>query len=238
MKKVFETIAIINADKNSFYSILTSATETKLISKGFEKAQLFLNNKMPEEFIEFYSHALGLTLITTKKTKYYEKEHDFDNFFSLVTAFDNFKENPDRIEQKTNEYLKVKKSFPCARYFPLECNGSENFNEITRQKVLVSIVGTGNSITVDFYDNNKRGYTLKYLDARNSALYPLELSLTDFLSYYIYFGSTDYWFFPFIKSERLMVNNLNELKGLFGGLITHQEKIEEIEKLMAPHLIK
>jgi hypothetical protein len=42
---------------------------------------LFLDGKLPEEFIEFYSNALGLMLLTTKKTKYYAKEHDFDIFF-------------------------------------------------------------------------------------------------------------------------------------------------------------
>jgi hypothetical protein len=238
MKKIVETIALINADKNANYSIVTCSNETLLISKGLKKAQLFLEGKLPGEFIEFYSNALGLTLVTTKKTKYYDKEHDFDQFFSLTAAFDKFKPNPERILEKPKDYIKAKKSYPCSRYFPLEYSDHENFNEITRQKVLVPILGTSNSITVDFYENNERGYTLKYLDARNSTLYSLDLSLTNFLSYYIYFGTANYWFFPFITSEKLMVTDLSELKGFFGKLETHQEKILELEKLMKPHLFK
>jgi hypothetical protein len=238
MKKIFETIALINADKNANYSIVTCSNDTLLISKDIKKAQLFLDGKLPEEFIEFYSNALGLMLLTTKKTKYYAKEHDFDIFFSLAAAFDKFKPNPERIVEKSKDYIKVKKSYPCSRYFPLKCNNNENFNEITRQKILVPILGTGNSITVDFYENNKRGYTLKYLDTRNSSLYSIDLSLTDFLNYYIYFGTANYWFLPFIKSEKLMVSDLTELKGFFGELKTHHEKIKELEKLMKPHLIK
>jgi hypothetical protein len=238
MKKIFETIALINADKNANYSIVTCCNDALLISKDIKKAQLFLDGKLPEEFIEFYSNALGLMLLTTKKTKYYPKEHDFDNFFSLTAAFDKFKPNPDRILENSKDDIKVKKTYPCARYFPLECNNNKNFNEITRQKILVPIRGTGNAITVDFYENNKRGYTLKYLDSRNSYPYSIDLSLTDFLNYYIYFGTANYWFFPFIKSEKLMVSDLTELKGFFGELKTHQEKIKELEKLMKPHLIK
>jgi hypothetical protein len=157
MKKIFETITLINADKNANYSIVTCSNDTLLISKDIKKAQLFLDGKLPEEFIEFYSNALGLMLLTTKKTKYYAKEHDFDIFFSLAAAFDKFKPNPERIVEKSKDYIKVKKSYPCSRYFPLKCNNNENFNEITRQKILVPILGTGNSITVDFYENNKRG---------------------------------------------------------------------------------
>jgi hypothetical protein len=35
-----------------------------------------------------------------------------------------------------------------------------------------------------------------------------------------------------------MVSDLTELKGFFGELKTHHEKIKELEKLMKPHLIK
>jgi hypothetical protein len=238
MKNLFDSIALINADKKASYSIVTCSNDTLFISKDIKKAQLFLDGKLPEEFIEFYSNALGLMLLTTKKSKYYGKEHDFDNFFSLTAAFDMFKPNPERIIEKSKDFIRVKKSYPCSRYFPQECIGNENFNEITRQKVLVPILGSGNSITVDFYDSNKRGYTLKYLDTRNSSLYSIDLSLTDFLNYFIYFGTANYWFFPFIKSEKLMVNDLTELKGFFGELETHQDKISELENLLKPHLIR
>ena len=147
------------------------------------------------------------------------------SFLSLNSAFDKFKPNPERIIEETRDYIKIKKSFPCARYLPLECYGHESFNEITRQKVLVPILGIGDSITVDFYENNERGYALKYLDTRNSTLYAIDLSLTEFLGYYIYFGTANYWFFPFIRSKKLCVNDLSELKGFFGNLKPHQSKI-------------
>ena len=200
---------------------------------GVQKAKEFLNGKLPTEFEQFYSISMNLELTTIKKTKYYNKETRLSYLFSLESAFDKFKPNPERILVKPNDYLKIKKSFPNSKYFSAEFSNHEKYNEITRQKVLIHISGTTYSIVVDFYDNNDRGYTLKLLEARNDEICVIQLSFTEFLNYYIYFGVEDYWFMLFINEYKSTVKNLNTIKGLFGDLETHQNKIKELE-----HFIK
>jgi hypothetical protein len=71
------------------------------------------------------------------------------------------------------------------------------------------------------------------LEARNDEICVIQLSFTEFLNYYIYFGVEDYWFMLFINEYKSTVKNLNTIKGLFGDLETHQNKIKELE-----HFIK
>jgi hypothetical protein len=232
MEELFEKIEKINANKKSIYQIETWPISKKIFLKGVEKANTFLNGKLPIEFEQFYSISMNLELNTIKKTKYYNKETQLSYLFSLENAFDKFKPNPERILVKQSDYLKIKKSFPNAKYFSAEFSNHEKYNEITRQKVLIHISGTTYSIVVDFYDNSDRGYTLKLLEARNDEICVIHLSFAEFLNYYIYFGVEDYWFMLFTNEYKSTVKNLNTIKGLFGDLETHQDKIKELEKLI------
>lgn len=152
--------------------------------------------------------------------------------FSLENTFDKFKPHPVPLTEKPTEYVKTKKSHACSNYFPVEYSDDKKYNEITRQKVLIPIYGTSSVITLDFYENNESGYTLKYLESRNSEIYPINLSFTQFMDFHVYFGTENYWFFPFIKEYNSDFKDLTTLRNMFGDLESHKNKIIELEELI------
>ncbi len=230
--ELIETINLINSQKNSIYKIETWTDDNKVLNKAVEKAQKFLNGKLPIELIEFYSKTFRIELITSKKTKYYPKEYRLSSVFSLENTFDKFKPHPVPLTEKPTEYVKTKKSHACSNYFPVEYSDDKKYNEITRQKVLIPIYGTSSVIKLDFYEKNENGYTLKYLESRNSEIYPINLSFTQFMDFHVYFGTENYWFFPFIKEYKSDFKGLTTLRNMFGDLESHKNKIIELEELI------
>ncbi len=230
--ELIQTINLINSQKNAIYEIETWADDTKVLNKAVEKAQKFLNGKLPIELIEFYSNTFRIELITSKKTKHYPKEYRLSSVFSLENTFDKFKPHPVPLTEKPTEYVKTKKSHACSNYFPVEYSDEKKYNEITRQKVLSPIYGTSSVITIDFYENNENGYTLKYLESRNSEIFPINLSFTKFMDFHVYFGTENYWFFPFIKELESEFKDLSSLKDIFGEMESHKIKITELEQLI------
>lgn len=238
MKHIFNEIEKINAGQK-LYFVKIPPLSKKIFLKPVEKAKIFLDNKFPKEFETLFSNAIELGLYYKDKSGDWDPDKKIANVFGPKKMFDEFKQHPEPLTQEQNDYIKIKKSFPCSAYFPEELNNYNLFNEITRQKVLIPIIGTTNSITVDFYTSHKKGYVLKFLDARNPEnICELDLTLTQFLEYFIYFGTFDYWFLAFAKKSPhkkkkiYSLAHINEIKREFGKLSTHHKKITELEKLV------
>ncbi len=79
-------------------------------------------------------------------------------------------------------------------------------NVLKRQKLLVSLPGESAYIGIDFFDEKKE-YSLNLLqDARE--LYPLDLSLPDFVRYFSQFGAAR-WYFAFLGKKAFASMNVD-----------------------------
>lgn len=232
MKHIFDEIEKINAGQN-FYTIKTNPISKKIFLRPITRAQTFLNNKFPIEFQEFYSNTIDLDyhLIGPKDRLGYEP--GLVKIVWLKRMFDDFKKNPEPLTEEQDTFITVKKSYPFSKLLPCEFHDYQVFNEVTRQKLFIDIEGTGNAIFVDFYTKNEKGYSLKFFEVRNpECISEINLTLAEFLNYFIYFGITDYWFFAFINNESYTLTNIDQIKKDFGKLSTHKQKIEGLERLI------
>ncbi len=232
MKHIFDEIEKINAGQN-FYNIKTSPISKKIFLRPIAKAQTFLNNKFPIEFQEFYSSTIDLDFHLIGPRDRLGYEPGLVKIVWLKRMFDDFKKNPEPLTEEQENFIKVKASYPFSKCFPYEFYDYQLFNEVTRQKLFIDIEGTGNAIFVDFYTQNEKGYALKFFAVRNPEhISEINLTLTEFLNYFIYFGITDYWFFAFINNDFCSLTDIDQIKKDFGKLSTHKQKIEELERLI------
>ncbi|MEN9640619.1 MAG: hypothetical protein RLZZ262_2488 [Bacteroidota bacterium] len=234
MTQLFDEIEKLNSEQK-LYFIRTQPISKKIFLKPLEKAQSFLSNKFPKDFHDFYSTTIDLKLCYMDKSGDWDPNRTISAVCWLEKMFDKFKQHPEPFTEKQKDYIKVKASYPCSKWFPSEFKDHKLFNEISRQKVLIEIEGTTGVISVDFYTESKNGYVLKYFDARNpESICEIHLTLPEFLNYYIYFGTFDHWFFAFTKKGMYTLKNINQIKQEFGKLNTHKQKIVELEQRIKP----
>lgn len=109
----------------------------------------------------------------------------------------------------------------------------QRLNVLKRQKLLVSIPGESAYLAIDLFDE-KREYGLNLLeDARD--IYPLDLSLSDFVRYFSQFGAAR-WYYAFLGKKAFAEKNVDgpsELAASLAFFEEHGAYVDDIRALRA-----
>lgn len=109
----------------------------------------------------------------------------------------------------------------------------QRLNVLKRQKLLVSLPGESAYLSIDLFDE-KREYGLNLLeDARD--IFPLDLSLPDFVQYFSKFGAAR-WYYAFLGKKAFADKNVDGPRELAASLAFFEERgafIDDIHALRA-----
>lgn len=203
------------------------------------------------EILDFYSKYNGTSYTLQGRTRNIEDA----KICSLNEMFDKFKEEanpfPDTLDlSEYNQsfdlqasYLKKEHPFIGKLYSKEEFEEFDTFeavhnaNVIRRVKKIATIYGYDDDIVIDLQSQNEKGYQIYLLAGRSGTgqgLYPLDISFTEFIQYFLLFGFIGHWYIAFIPKscftkKQIRVNShIKELEKHFLESSIHQEKLKNI----------